>query len=116
MDKYIFDKKLYARRIKAARKRKNLTQEQLSDILNMNPNTIARVESENNKLTLSYVNLIALANTIDLNIDYLFLSEEFEASQEKNIVALNELILNLTDKERNIVMICIKALIDNRAT
>lgn len=114
MNKYVFDKKLFGRRIKFARKRKNLTQEQLSDILNINPNTLARVESENNKLTLSYTNLIELANTLDLNIEYLFLSEKFETLQDKNIETLNELILKLTDKEKNIVTALIKALLNNR--
>lgn len=44
MDKYVFNKNLFENRIKSAREKKNLTQEQLSNILNIDINKIENEE------------------------------------------------------------------------
>lgn len=44
MDKYVFNKNLFENRIKSAREKKNLTQEHLSNILNIDINKIENEE------------------------------------------------------------------------
>lgn len=115
MKKYIFDKKLFGKRIKDARIKKQLTQEQLAVLMNINTNTIAKVENPNNKLTMSYVNLIELVNILDIDINCLFKNEEFQNSSNSNMDKnLINLIDSLTDKEKNIILTLAKSLIQNR--
>lgn len=114
MDKlYKFDKAIFAERIKTARKKQNLTQEALSDLLNVNTNTLAKWESPRNKLTLSYTNLIELVNTLKIDVNYLFRAEPNKEEHTK-IAETIDLFDTLTDKEKNIVSNLIHSLIENR--
>lgn len=111
--KYTFDKKIFAERIKTARKNRNLTQEALSALLNVNVNTVAKWESPKSKLTLSYTNLIELANILDIDIDYLFRTQ-IEQTNIRRAQSFDELVGELTDNEKNIVSNLVHSLIENR--
>jgi transcriptional regulator with XRE-family HTH domain len=115
-NQYIFDKKVFAERIKQARKKRNLTQEALSSLLNINVNTLAKCESSRNKLTLSYTNLIELVNILDIDVNYIFMSEQAEEKRKRTTQELTDLIEGLTDKEKNVVLTLIRSLIENRET
>ena len=111
--RYTFDKKVFAERLKKARKDRSLTQEALADVLNVNVNTLAKWESPNNKLTLSYTNLMELANVLDIEIDYLFRTRANKDSAQSP-QNFNALIEELTDKERSVVFNLIHSLIEIR--
>ena len=113
-NKYTFDKRIFAERIKQARKKQNLTQEALSDRLNINVNTLAKCESPKNKLTLSYTNLIELVNALEIDVNFLFRTEEAERELISTEQRLTDLIRGLTDKEKNIAHSLINSLIENR--
>lgn len=61
-------KKLLGQRIKYFRKAKKLTQEQLAEIVSMEPNSISIIESGRNFPTLNSLEKIAKALDIELNI------------------------------------------------
>ncbi len=61
-------KKLLGQRIKYFRKAKKLTQEQLAEIVNMEPNSISIIESGRNFPTLNSLEKIAKALDVELNI------------------------------------------------
>lgn len=61
-------KKLLGQRIKYFRKAKKLTQEQLAEIVNMEPNSISIIESGRNFPTLNSLEKIAKALNVELNI------------------------------------------------
>ena len=113
-NKYTFDKKIFAERIKQARKSRNLTQEALSSLLNINVNTLAKCESPKNKLTLSYTNLIELVNILDIDVNFLFRTEQSNEEYNHSIEELNSLIDKLSENEKVIVLNLIHSLIDNR--
>ena len=112
--KYTFDKQIFAERIKEARKSRNLTQEALSSLLNINVNTLAKCESPKNKLTLSYTNLIELVNILDIDVNFLFRTEQSNKEYSQSIEELNTTIGKLSEKEKNIVLSLIHSLIENR--
>ena len=111
--RYTFDKKIFAERLKKARKDRNLTQEALSALLNVNVNTLAKWESPNNKLTLSYTNLIELVNILGIDIDFLFRTR-IGKDHAPNPQSFNDLIGELTNKEKAIVFNLIHSLFENR--
>lgn len=113
-NKYMFDKGIFAERIKQARKSRNLTQEALSSLLNINVNTLAKCESPKNKLTLSYTNLIELVNVLDIDVNFLFRARQSNEKYNQSMEELNVTIEKLSDKEKNIVLNLIHSLIDNR--
>jgi len=112
--KYTFDKRIFAKRIKEARKNRNLTQEALSSLLNINVNTLAKCESPKNKLTLSYTNLIELVNILDIDVNFLFRTEQNNEKYSHSIEELHTTIDKLSEKEKIIVLNLIHSLIDNR--
>lgn len=61
-------KKLLGQRIKYFRKSKKLTQEQLAELVGMEPNSISIIESGRNFPTLNSLEKIAKALDIELNI------------------------------------------------
>ena len=62
------NKKLLGQIIKYFRKAKKLTQEQLAEIVNMEPNSISIIESGRNFPTLNSLEKIAKALDVELNI------------------------------------------------
>ena len=62
------NKKLLGQRIKYFRKAKKLTQEQLAELVGMEPNSISIIESGRNFPTLNSLEKIARALDIELNI------------------------------------------------
>jgi transcriptional regulator with XRE-family HTH domain len=113
-NKYTFDKPLFASRIKQARKNRDLTQEALASLLNINVNTLAKCESPKNKLTFSYTNLIELVNVLDIDVNYLFRVDGGTAPQSQSADELHALVDGLTEREQSIVFSLVKALTDNR--
>lgn len=79
--------KLFGKRINTIRKKNNLTQEQLADILNIDPKTISRLE--NGYFFTSYENLEKIASALNVEIKDLF---DFGHLKDRN--KLEENIIN----------------------
>jgi transcriptional regulator with XRE-family HTH domain len=112
--KYIFDKAIFADRIRQARKSRNLTQEALSTLLNVNVNTLAKCESPKNKLTFSYTNMIELVNILDIDVNYLFRVDSNSVSPLVAGEDIHTLIDHLTEREKRIALSLVRALLCNR--
>lgn len=122
-NKYIFDKELFALRLKQARKAKNYKQNAFSEILDVNVNTLSKWENGKNKLMPGYQNLIAILNELDIDPAFLFLKDDIAAFlflqddikmdfQGSN--PMYSIIENLTEKEKNIILTLIISLMENR--
>ena len=73
-------------RIKAVRQSRNLTQDNLAEMVNCNTSHISNVENAHTKVSLNV--LLAIANALNSSIDYL-LSDQYENSS----LALDNAIL-----------------------
>lgn len=79
------NKKLLGQRIKYFRKAKNLTQEQLAELVGMEPNSISIIESGRNFPTLNSLEKIAKALDIELNILFRYNSNRTNSEIINNI-------------------------------
>ena len=75
-------------RIRQARKAKGLTQEKLSEMVDLSPNYLSRVETSNGGV-ISLPALVKICNALDVGMDYM-LSDSLKVS-ESNILSLNAL-------------------------
>lgn len=106
--KYKVDYPLIARRIKAARKRAGLTQEQLAEKIDISTNAVAKLE--NNLMTASLQTLVSIANVLGIGMDYL-LCENYPTNQEDNLdVFLNGLIDGLSQQDKEFIIHVINGL------
>lgn len=96
--------------LKAARKTKGLTREQLAEIINITPRYLMSIENENKKP--SYDVLFRLIRELCISADTIFYPE----NQQSN-TKVERLIRSLylcDDRELNIATATIEAMIDNR--
>ena len=111
--KFVFEKKILAERVKIARQEMKLTQESLSDKLDVDISTIGKVESVNSNRTLNYKNLANLANILDKDINYFFLSEEFVNGYEDSntlVNKINDLLVLFSDEKKEVAYNILKEL------
>ena len=87
--RYALNYKQLGQRIKAARKLKGLTQEQLAEKTGLTPNFIAKIESANS--TISLQTLVKIVNTLDTSVDYLLCDVESTGMSETDAVIGNML-------------------------
>jgi len=83
------DFKKLGMRIKEVRHRKNITQEKLAVITDLSPNFIARIESNNSKVSLT--SLVKICMALETSMDYL-LSDTINLPDNAilNMTALND--------------------------
>lgn len=79
-DKNVDIKKLLGKKIKKLRIKKDLTQEQLAERINVSQRTLSGIECGNNFLTAE--TLERLTESLDVTVDELFLVEHLRSSQE----------------------------------
>lgn len=92
--KSTIDYKKLGMRVKEARISRNLTQENLAQMVDCNPAHISNVENAHTKVSL--IALLAIANALDTTIDYL-LADQYEKSEN----ALDNAILKALEKFDN---------------
>ena len=66
-----YDISIINKRIKEARKRKPLTQQELADAIGVNRLAVHEWEKKENNKIPSVQNLVAICNTLDCSMDYL---------------------------------------------
>ena len=84
-------KQMIGARIKEVRSKKGLTQEQLSERIDINPKYLSSIERGKENPTLN--TLIKLAQSLDVNIDDFFAMVEVENPEKRK-----DLIVSLLDK------------------
>ena len=92
--KATIDYKKLGMRVKEVRISRNLTQENLAQMVDCNPAHISNVENAHTKVSL--IALLAIANALDTTIDYL-LADQYEKSEN----ALDGAILKALGKFDN---------------
>lgn len=96
--------------LKTARKAKELTREQLAEIINITPRYLMSIENENKKP--SYDVLFRLVRELGISADTIFYPENQHA--DTNVEQLVRLLYMCDDRELKIATVTIKALIDNK--
>lgn len=96
--------------LKAARKARGLTREQLAEIINITPRYLMSIENENKKP--SYDLLFRLIRELGICADTIFYPEKQHV--DTNVEELVRLLYLCDDRELKIVTATIKALLDNR--
>ena len=93
--------------IKNARKEKKMTQQELADKLGVAPKSISYIER--GKSYPSPENIFNIALALDLSIDeYLFGRTKLDGKISIN--ELNALLMNLSDKDRRIIVAIVKSI------
>lgn len=91
-------------RIRQCRKEHNLTQEQLSEKINIAPNYLGQIE--NGKRGVNLTNLINIANTLNITFDYLMSDVNSAAIGESDDLKKQWLALihNRSPKEQQLLI------------
>ena len=96
--------------LKAARKTRGLTREQLAEIINITPCYLMSIENENKKPSFDV--LFRLVRELGISADTIFYPENQRADTE--VEQLVRLLYLCDDRELKIATATIKALLDNR--
>ena len=88
-------KKEFGEKIKKIRKKRNLTQEQLAEIIEISPRNLSGIEIGQNFIKSE--TLEKILNALDVSLEELFSSEYFE----ENDVLLNEIQKNIKKIQGN---------------
>ncbi len=82
-------------RIKELRKSQGITQNQLAEIVDVNPSHISNMENAYTKVSLGV--LIAVANALETSVDYLL----YNCYQNITDVIENEILLNVRESDED---------------
>ncbi len=82
-------------RIKELRKSQGITQNQLAEIVDVNPSHISNMENAYTKVSLGV--LIAVANALDTSLDYLL----YDCYQNVSHVIENEILINIKESDED---------------
>lgn len=96
--------------LKAARKARGLTREQLAEIINITPRYLMSLENENKKP--SYDVLFRLVRELGISADTIFYPENQHV--DNKVEQLIRLLYLCGDRELKIVTATIQAMIDNK--
>jgi transcriptional regulator with XRE-family HTH domain len=96
--------------LKAARKSRELTREQLAEIINITPRYLMSIENENKKP--SYDVLFRLIRELGISADSIFYTDNQQTNTK--VEQLIRLLYLCDDRELKIATVTIKALLDNR--
>lgn len=97
--------KLFGKRIKELRKKNNLTQEQLAELLGVFPKQIGNIETGTTFTTMA--NIEKLAQILNVSIQDLF-TIEHNKSKENLIIEINNLLYNANEEKIKLVYKVVK--------
>lgn len=93
--------KSMGRKIKEQRIKKNISQEQLAEIVDVTPSYISNLESGNRSASLKTT--LDIVNALDMSFDYLMLENMHNNSKElkvdKNLLEFKNILEKLNDKD-----------------
>ncbi len=89
------------KRIKVARKKSNITQEKLSELINLSPSHISHIE--NGKTKVSLPSLILIANSLSTTVDSL-LYDNIDIVYDSYDKDFKDLLDDCTTSEREVIL------------
>lgn len=92
--------KLFGKRLKEIRKSKNITQEQLAEMIGLEPKQICRIENGNCFTT--FEKLQKIAQTLDVEI-YEFFKYDHKKTKDALIKEMNEIFKNASDENIELI-------------
>ncbi len=101
-------KKLLGRRIKEIRLSKNITQQQLAEMIDIDQRSMSAIECGTNFPTK---NLLKIANSLGVELKELFDYEHLEIDDSQKINQISKLLYNLSSHDLNIVYRLVKNLV-----
>lgn len=101
-------KKILGRRIKEVRQSKNITQQQLAELTDMDQRSLSAIECGTNFPTKS---LLKIANALNVELKELFDYEHIELSDEEKIQKISNHLPTLSSRDLNIIYTLIKKMI-----
>lgn len=101
-------KKLIGRRIKEIRLSKNITQQQLAEMIDIDQRSMSAIECGTNFPTK---NLLKIANSLGVELKELFDYEHLEIDDSQKINQISKLLYNLSSHDLNIVYRLVKNLV-----
>lgn len=101
-------KKLIGRRIKEIRLSKNITQQQLAEMIDIDQRSMSAIECGTNFPTK---NLLKIANSLGVELKELFDYEHLEIDDSQKINQISKLLHNLSSNDLNIVYRLVKNLV-----
>lgn len=104
------DYKLIGKRIKICRIQKNITQYELSEILNVSNVYISKIERGKTKLNLEM--LFKISNTLDVSVTLLLVGIDENCSEYLEL-EIHELLQGLDHKKKKIVYAIIKIIVNS---
>ena len=105
------DYKKLGKRIKEERLKKNLTQEQLAEAINLSSVYISHIENASTKPSLE--TLVNLSNALDITPDFL-LYDSLHKSKEYIKDEISEMLKNCTVNDMRLISKLIKAVVENK--
>lgn len=108
MEDHLINYKSIGKQIQKARIKQNLTQEYISEKLDVTPAHISKIENGKGKLSLSL--LINIANLLNVSANYL-LSDNLVHSEKYKIEEINSVIQNCNQKELDAILPILEAVI-----
>lgn len=97
-------------RIKSIRKRKNLTQDQLAEIIGSDRTVVARIENGNQGCSIDY--LVKIANALETSSDSLLIDSLEYPGMDTDEAEISELLLDCTAEEVSILIRTLNTLRD----
>lgn len=94
-------------RVRAARKKKGMTQEELAGITELTVPYISNIENNHTKLSL--VTIASIANALDTTVDAL-MYDNMKVLTSQYDADLKELVEDCTEKERKIILSMVRQL------
>lgn len=101
-------KKLLGRRIKEIRQSKNITQQQLAELIDIDQRSLSAIECGTNFPTK---NLIKIANALNIELKELFDYQHFEFDDNEKIQQIYSIIKKMNSHDLNIIYRLVKMMI-----
>jgi transcriptional regulator with XRE-family HTH domain len=95
------------KRIRELRKSKNLTQEQVADLIAVSDNHVSKIETGNSSISLNV--FINIAKSFDVSLDYLMFGE-LSGGETVNDIIIKTILNDFTDEQKDFVIYFLKGI------
>ena len=99
----------FGQRIRKLRKARGLSQEKLSEMLDISVTHMSHIETANTKMSFSLI--IKIAEVLDVSLDYLVYDKQRNENSFSQQIA--EVVSGCSDKEKRIILDTVKAMADS---
>lgn len=93
-----YDAKKFGERIKKIRRKNEMTQEQLAEIMYLSVDSISKIE--NGKVNCMPEHVVKLCNVFDVSADYFYFGETSDNLLDEELESIFELLKNKSDADK----------------